>query len=110
MARTVINHSCEMCGAIRQVSPDKLAKGLQKVCRKCQGKSAAHKRSVAMLARGGPRHVTYAACTYCKKDYQMAAMDDDGLCSDRCRTLDAKRGKNAMDLYRMAMFGVRAQQ
>lgn len=44
MARTMIDHACERCGTIRKVSPDKLAKGLQRVCRKCQGKEAAEKK------------------------------------------------------------------
>jgi len=92
MARTMIDHACESCGAIRKVSPDKIAKGKQRVCRTCQGPAAAEKRKVAMMKRGGPKPVTYAYCKECRSIYSMAAIDDDGLCSDACREKARKRG------------------
>ena len=92
MARTMIDHACESCGAIRKVSPDKIAKGKQRVCRKCQGPAAAEKRKVAMIKRGGPKPVTYAYCKECRSIYPMATIDDDGICSDVCRERASKRG------------------
>ncbi|WP_010323637.1 hypothetical protein [Marinobacterium stanieri] len=86
MARTMIDHACERCGKVRKVSPDKLAKGLQRVCRQCQGKEAAEKRREAMLRRGGPKPVTYDICKECRTIYETAAIDDDGYCCDTCRS------------------------
>lgn len=106
MARKMIDHACERCGKVRKVSPDKLAKGLQRVCRQCQGKEAAEKRREAMKRRGGPKHVTYGICKECRGIYEMAAMDDDGYCCDKCRDKVAARGYSSSDLTRRYLYGV----
>lgn len=105
MARTMIEHSCEGCGAIRKVSPDKLAKGLQRVCRKCQGPAAAEKRRIAMLKRGGPKHVTYGICKECRSIYEMASMDDDGYCRDKCRQAGAAHSPAYLAAVRSFLYG-----
>ncbi|GAB0151761.1 hypothetical protein [Marinobacterium sp. BA1] len=105
MARTMVDHACERCGAVRKVSPDKLAKGLQRVCRKCQGKEAAEKRKIAMLRRGGPRHVTYEICKECRAIYEAAPIDDDGYCSDRCRETAAGHTTSYRQAVEFFLFG-----
>lgn len=100
MARTLLDHACEHCGKIRKVSPDKLAKGLQRVCRQCQGQVAADKRRLAMIKRGGPKHVTYGFCLECRATYEMRPIDDDGHCSDQCRTAALQRGHSASKTIR----------
>ena len=105
MARRMLDHACEHCGAIRKVSPDKLAKGLQKLCRKCQGPAAAEKRQLAMLKRGGPKPVTYAICKECRGLYEMACMDDDGLCSDNCRAKVDARGYTSYEVVKKVLGG-----
>ncbi len=100
MARTMIDHACERCGKIRKVSPDKIAKGLQRLCRKCQGPTAANKRRAAMLKRGGPKHVTYGFCLECRATYEMRPIDDDGYCGAPCRMAAAHRGHSASETAR----------
>lgn len=110
MARTMIEHACERCGAIRKVSPDKLAKGLQRVCRKCQGKEAAEKRQIAMLRRGGPKHVTHEYCKECRAIYQAAPIDDDGYCSDRCRSKANQHTASYRQALEAFLFGRKTKQ
>lgn len=98
MARTMVDHACERCGAIRKVSPDKLAKGLQRFCRRCQGPVAAEKRRDAMLRRGGPKAVTYGACKECMKIYEMAPIDDNGFCSESCEHKAESRGHSRQEM------------
>lgn len=106
--RTTLNHSCEICGAIRQVSPDKLRKGLQKVCRKCNGPAAAAKRREAMLQRGGVKHVTYCICKECRKDYQEEPMGDRGFCSSECENFASQRGYTIGDLSKAILQGFKS--
>jgi hypothetical protein len=90
---------------VRKVSPDKLARGLQRLCRKCQGPAAAEKRRIAMLKRGGPKNVTFDICRECRAIYEMAAMNDDGFCCDRCREKAASRGCSSSDLAKRFLYG-----
>jgi hypothetical protein len=96
----MIDHACEDCGAIRKVSPDKIKKGKQKLCRKCQGPAAAEKRKLAMIARGGKKTVHYAICHECRNDYQVATFDDDGFCGDACREKAKSHHISRYDLMR----------
>lgn len=98
MARRMIDHACLRCGAVRKVSPDKLAKGLQQYCRKCQGPVAAEKRRAAMLKRGGPRSVTYGTCKECMRLYEMAAIDDSGYCTSVCLGKAKARGRSRQEI------------
>ena len=98
MARTMVDHACESCGAVRKVYPDKIAKGVQRVCRKCQGPAAAEKRRAAMLKRGGPKPVTYAACNECRGIYETPSIGDDGFCKEKCRTAAEDRGYSMREL------------
>lgn len=99
MPRKMIDHACERCGKVRKVSPDKLAKGLQRVCRKCQGKEAAEKRRAAMLKRGGPKPVTFSICKECRAIYEVHSLDDDGYCCDVCR----RKGEGHTPAYMAAV-------
>ncbi|SEG12732.1 hypothetical protein [Marinobacterium lutimaris] len=105
MARTMIDHACEGCGAVRKVSPDKLARGQQRLCRKCQGPAAAEKRRIAMLKRGGPKHVTFGICNECRGIYEMASIEDDGYCCDKCREKASSRGCSTRELAKRYLYG-----
>ena len=104
MTRRKVVHNCEGCGAPRMVSPDKIAKGLQRYCRKCQGPIAGKKRSEAMIKRGGPRSVTYRACSECACIYEMQAVNDDGYCSIVCKLKAQARGCSMSGLKRKVSF------
>jgi len=93
------NHSCECCGAVRRVRLDKLERGIQKLCRKCQGPAAAEKRRAALLKRGGERkHVEYWVCKECSVEYQVAPFDDSGYCCEACKNIALQRGCSANQL------------
>lgn len=85
MARTMIDHACEGCGSIRKVSPCKLAKGIQRFCRKCQGKQYADQRRAAMIMRGGPKRVHYSICNVCRRIYAEDASESTGYCDQACQ-------------------------
>lgn len=105
MARTMIDHACERCGTVRKVSPDKLAKGLQRICRKCQGPAAAEKRREAMLKRGGPKSVTYVICKECRGLFEAAPIDDDGYCCETCREKGQAHSPGYLSAVRNFMYG-----
>lgn len=100
MARAMVKHACEVCGKIRMVSPDKIAKGLQRYCRQCQGPVAATKRREAMIKRGGPRAVTYEVCRECSRMYLAAAFNDNGYCTESCLTRAQGRGYSFTNVKR----------
>lgn len=101
-----IDHACECCGAVRKVRADKLAKGIQKLCRKCQGPAAAEKRRAALLKRGGQRKtVEYWTCKECSVEYQVKPVDDTGFCSDQCKERAEARGCSMNELANRFLFG-----
>lgn len=101
----MIDHACEICGTIRRVSPDKLARGLQRHCRRCQGPLAAEKRRIAMLARGGKRRITYVICKECGKDYESRSINDTGYCCETCSAVATKRGVATSSFSRRLISG-----
>lgn len=104
MPRQYVDHACESCGAVRSVRLDKLEKGLQRTCRKCQGKASAEKRKASMLRRGDKKRVEYWLCKECSSEYQVR-MDDDGFCSDECRAKSKSRGCSMGALRRAFLTG-----
>lgn len=105
MARTMIDHACELCGAVRKVSPDKLARGIQRMCRKCQGPARAAERRAAMLKRGGPSNVVYAICKECRCIYQKNN-DDHGYCGDVCEDKAEARGHSRSHISTKTLNGL----